>query len=318
MVGYALRGQQLNRYRTDGNDIPVRIRFLESDRETLSQLKSFYLPTGSGGFVPLSSVTDTTYLNTARRIFRRDKQTTHTITLELEQGKEVEARRRVAALEHTVDLPEGVRFGRPPRSDRAAEDVRSLLLAAGLSVIFIYLLMGFLFESFTLPLSIILTIPLAGLGVWWTHFGFGYNIDFLGGIGLVLLIGVVVNNGIVLVDYVNRLRNSGMDRTEALLTAAKRRFRPIMMTALTTICGMIPVTLSGSNSTGLSYTSFGLTLIGGLTTATLLTLLVVPVFYTLFDDLGATALALLRAVRSRRVGEANVGPGTQSSPSPSQ
>ena len=96
-----------------------------------------------------------------------------------------------------------------------------LLLAAGLSVIFIYLLMGFLFESFTLPLSIILTIPLAGLGVWWTHFGFGYNIDFLGGVGLVLLIGVVVNNGIVLVDYVNRLRNSGMDRTEALLTGGQ-------------------------------------------------------------------------------------------------
>ena len=75
-----------------------------------------------------------------------------------------------------------------------------------------------------------------------------------------------------------------MERGEALLTAAQRRFRPIMMTALTTICGMIPVTLSGTNSIGLSYTSFGLTLIGGLTTATLLTLLVVPVFYTFFDD----------------------------------
>jgi HAE1 family hydrophobic/amphiphilic exporter-1 len=303
MVGYALRGQQLNRYRTDGNDIPVRIRFLENDRETLSQLQSFYLPTGSGGFVPLSSVTDTTYLKTARRIVRRDKQTTHTITLELEQGREQEARRRASALEKVIDLPEGVRFGQPPRASSAAEDLRGLMLAAGLSVIFIYLLMGFLFESFTLPLSIILTIPLAALGVWWAHFIFGYNIDFLGGVGLVLLIGVVVNNGIVLVDYVNRLRGTGMERTEALLTAANRRFRPIMMTALTTICGMIPVTLSGTNSIGLSYTSFGLTLIGGLTTATLLTLLVVPVFYTLFDDLGATALALLNALRSKDAGE---------------
>ena len=318
MVGYALRGQQLNRYRTDGNDIPVRIRFLESDRETLSQLKSFYLPTGSGGFVPLSSVTDTTYLKTARRIFRRDKQTSHTITLELEQGEEEEARRRAAAFEKSVDLPEGVRFGQPPQAKSSAEDLRGLIMAAGLSIVFIYLLMGFLFESFTLPLSIILTIPLAVLGVWWSHFGFGYNIDFLGGVGLVLLIGVVVNNGIVLVDYVNRLRGTGMERTEALLTAADRRFRPIMMTALTTICGMIPVTLSGTNSIGLSYTSFGLTLIGGLTTATLLTLLVVPVFYTLFDDLGATALALLKALRSRELGETVVGPGSQGSPSPSQ
>jgi len=299
MVGYALRGQQLNRYRTDGNDIPVRIRFLESDRETLSQLKSFYLPTGTGGFVPLSSITDTTYLKTARRIYRRDKQTSHTITLELEQGGEEEARRRVTALTKAIDLPEGVRFGQPAQADSASEDLRGLMLAAGLSVIFIYLLMGFLFESFTLPLSIILTIPLAGLGVWWTHFFFGYNLDFLGGVGLVLLIGVVVNNGIVLVDYINRLRSAGMERTEALLTAAERRFRPIMMTALTTICGMIPVTLSGTNSIGLSYTSFGLTLIGGLTTATLLTLLVVPVFYTLFDDLGRTVPAFLNALRKR-------------------
>jgi HAE1 family hydrophobic/amphiphilic exporter-1 len=318
MVGYALRGQQLNRYRTDGNDIPVRIRFLESDRETLTQLKSFYLPTGSGGFVPLSSVTDTTYLKTARRIFRRDKQTSHTITLELEEGKEEEARKRAALLERSVDLPEGVRFGQPPRANSAAEDLRGLLLAAGLSIVFIYLLMGFLFESFTLPLSIILTIPLAGLGVWWTHYSIGYNIDFLGGVGLVLLIGVVVNNGIVLVDYVNRLRGTGMNRTEALLAAANRRFRPIMMTALTTICGMIPVTLSGTNSIGLSYTSFGLTLIGGLTTATLLTLLVVPVFYTLFDDLGATAIALLKALRSRESGATTIGPGEQSGLSPSQ
>ena len=308
MVGYALRGQQLNRYRTDGNDIPVRIRFLESDRETLSQLKSFYLPTGSGGFVPLSSITDTTYLKTARRIFRRDKQTSHTITLELEQGGEDEARRRVGALEKAIDLPEGVRFGRPSRADSASEDLRGLQLAALLSIVFIYLLMGFLFESFTLPLSIILTIPLAGLGVWWTHFIFGYNLDFLGGVGLVLLIGVVVNNGIVLVDYINRLRSTGMERGEALLTAADRRFRPIMMTALTTICGMIPVTLSGTNSIGLSYTSFGLTLIGGLTTATLLTLLVVPVFYTLFDDLGSVVPAFLNALRRRVRSEASATP----------
>ena len=310
MVGYALRGQQLNRYRTDGDDIPVRIRFAEEDRETLTQLKSFYLPTGSGGFVPLSSVTDTSYLKTARRIFRRDKQTSHTITLELEQGKEEETRVRVAALEKAVELPEGVRIGRPPRADSAAEDLKSLGLAALLSVVFIYLLMGFLFESFGLPLSIILTIPLAGLGVYWTHFIFGYNLDFLGGVGLILLIGVVVNNGIVLVDYVNRLRRSGLERGEALLTAAQRRFRPIMMTALTTICGMIPVTLSGTTSIGLSYTSFGLTLIGGLTSATLLTLLVVPVFYTLFDDLGTAIPAFLSALRAKGAGapDAEVAP----------
>jgi len=97
-------------------------------------------------------------------------------------------------------------------------------------VVLIYLLMGFLFESFILPLSIILTIPLSLVGVYWTHFLFGFDLDFLGVVAIVLLVGVVVNNGIVLVDYINRQRLRGMARDEAVASATHRRFRPIMMT----------------------------------------------------------------------------------------
>ncbi len=164
--------------------------------------------------------------------------------------------------------------------------------------------MGFLFESFILPLSIVLTIPLAAIGVFWIHFLSGYHLDGLGLVGIVLLIGVVVNNGIVLIDYVNRLRARGETRRQAVLDAADRRFRPIMMTALTTIGGMIPLIVAGSSSIGISYKSFGLTLIGGLTSATLLTLLVVPIFYTLIDDLREILMGgLRRALRRREVSE---------------
>ncbi len=295
VVGYALRGQELSRYRTADKDIPVRVRFREEDRETLRQLRNFYVPAGeSGGFVPLSAVADVSFLAGDQRIWREDKRTTRTITLELEEGEEDEARGRVVMLQNMLELPEGVRFGEVRDTSSSDEDLAALKFAASLSVVFIYLLMGFLFESFILPLSIICTIPLAGIGVAWIHYALGYNLDFLGVVGIVLLIGVVVNNGIVLIDYTNRLRGEGMERGEALLTAADRRFRPIMMTAFTTICGMVPVTLSGASSIGLSYTSFGLTLIGGLTTATLLTLLVVPVFYTFFDD---AQLVTGRAIR---------------------
>jgi HAE1 family hydrophobic/amphiphilic exporter-1 len=169
-----------------------------------------------------------------------------------------------------------------------------MIFAAELSVIFIYLLMGFLFESFVLPLSIICTIPLGGIGVAWIHYLTGKDMDFLGFVGGILLIGVVVNNGIVLIDYVIRLRAEGLERTEALVTAAARRFRPIAMTALTTIIGMVPLTFSAPNRLGISYKSFGLTLIGGMTTATILTLLVVPVFYTFFDDIRVTFARLLK------------------------
>lgn len=307
VVGYALRGQSLPRFRWGGKEIPVTVRFREEDRDSLDELADFAVPTEDGTLVPLSSVSEARYLASATRIFRKNKRTSREITMELEEGTEDETRETLAAMVMAIDLPEGVTFGSDSQGEGLNEDLQGMLFAGIVSIIFIYLLMGFLFESFILPLSIILTIPLASLGVYWSHFLFGLNIDFLGAVGLILLVGVVVNNGIVLIDYVTRLRRRGFERREALLLAADRRFRPIMMTALTTIGGLVPLTMQGSSSIGLSYRSFGLTLIGGLTTATLLTLLVIPVFYTFFDDARIiTGAALRRALdrgRRRKRGE---------------
>jgi len=303
-VAVSLRGQPLPRYHENGKVIPVRVRFEEKDRQSLGELLDFSIPTTAGDLVQLSSVTDVRYLAAARGIFREGKRISRRIALDLEKGKEEATRKRIDALLRTIDLPEGVRFGASSAGNRFDEEVSAMKFAAVVSVLFIYLLMGFLFESFVLPLSIILTIPLASLGVLWTHYFAGRDLDFLGFIGVILLIGVVVNNGIVFVDYVNRLRVAGHERTEAVLLAAKRRYRPIMMTAGTTICGMIPLTLGAPTSIGLSYRSFGLALIGGMATASALTLLVVPVFYTLLDDARTFLLrtfgAAIRGGASRR------------------
>ena len=270
--------------------------------EALTAGKVVAVPTETDSFVPLSTVTDVTYLPTAQRIFRDNKRTSRSITVELVEGEEEQAREHLLAKMARVDFPEGISMGTDRQNSN--EDLQGMIFAGLLSVVFIYLLMGFLFESFVLPLSIILTIPMAGLGVIWIHFAVGLDIDFLGVVAMIVLIGVVVNNGIVLVDYVTRLRNEGLGRSEALLQAADRRFRPIMMTALTTIGSLVPLTLAGANSIGLSYKSFGLTLIGGLTTATFMTLLVVPIFYTFFDDARNAGLRLLRAGRRAPVPEA--------------
>ena len=300
IVRNSLGGRSLPKFYRDGREIPVRIRFQEEDRESLQELNDFRVPSNSGELVTLASVTHPERLEAPRRIFRRNKRVARTITLELEEEREDQAREGLVALAAGIDLPEGVTFGEPRRSDGQGDNNQAMFFAMVLSVAFIYLLMGFLFESFILPLSIVLTIPLAAIGVYWIHYLSGYHLDGLGLVGIVLLIGVVVNNGIVLVDYVNRLRAAGETRRQAVLDAANRRFRPIMMTALTTIGGMVPLTISGSSSIGMSYTSFGLTLIGGMTTATLLTLLVVPVAYTLFDDLREVAGAVLRrALKSK-------------------
>ncbi|MEM8934091.1 MAG: efflux RND transporter permease subunit, partial [Acidobacteriota bacterium] len=285
VVRNSIGGRALPKFYRDGREIPVRVRYQEEDRESLSQVWDFRVPTGVGELVSLASVTSTERLDSPGRISRTNKQVSRTITLELEEGDEKATRKRLETMIKNADLPEGVRFGNPRRGTGQVDEVKALAMAVGLSVVFIYLLMGFLFESFILPLSIVTTIPLAILGVIWTHFLTGVQLDLLGYVGIVLLIGVVVNNGIVLVDYVNRLREEGRSRDEAVLTAAYRRFRPIMMTALTTICGMVPLILGPKTSLGISYTSFGVGLMGGMAVATLLTLLVVPVAYTLFDDL---------------------------------
>jgi HAE1 family hydrophobic/amphiphilic exporter-1 len=297
VVGYALRGISLPKYLDQGREVPVRVRFQEEDRRGMAELASFRIPAGDEGFLPLSSVTSVSMLSVPETIVRRNKQISRTITLDMKEGTEEETRKRLASIMAGVDLPEGVSLGALTQGGQADEDLQHIQFAGLLSVVFIYLLMGFLFESFILPLSIILTIPLASLGVIWAHVLTGRNIDFLGAVGIVLLIGVVVNNGIVLIDYVNRLRKDGLTRPEALLLAAERRFRPIMMTAITTIGGLIPLAVGGRSSAGLSYTSFSLTLIGGMTTATILTLLVIPVFYTFFDDLRSTSAAAIERLR---------------------
>ncbi|MFQ5701518.1 MAG: efflux RND transporter permease subunit, partial [Acidobacteriota bacterium] len=294
VVGYALRGQALPRFHKEGHEIPVRVRFRKEDRESLTELSSFLVPIGNGRVLPLSALTSTSYLDSARAIVRRNKQIGRTITLELVEGKAEETRARLARLQASMDLPEGVSFGSNMQQQQLDDDFAGLTFAMVLSIVFIYLLMGFLFESFILPFSILLTIPLSIIGVRWIHLLTGRDIDFLGVVAMVLLVGVVVNNGIVLVDYINRLRNQGMNRRQAVLRATNLRFRPIMMTAITTIGGMIPLALAGANSIGLSYTSFSLTLIGGMSTATILTLLVVPVFYTLFDDMKMTVMGTLK------------------------
>jgi len=314
VVGSALRGQSLPKYRDGGKEIPVRVRFEEEDRESLTDLSSFFVPTMEGAVLPLSSLTEVEMLQAPEAIVRRDKRIARTLTLELSPGEEKEARARLIRMMAGIDLPEGVTFQTQVGSQGFDEDLKGLLLALLLSIVFIYLLMGLLFESFILPLSIILTIPLASLGVIWIHLATGRDIDFLGVVGGVLLVGVVVNNGIVLIDYVNRLRADGLERKAAILRATQLRFRPIMMTAITTIGGMIPLALSGRQETGLSYTSFSLTLIGGMTTATLLTLLVVPIFYTFFDDIrGAFGWALQKGWRRRTTREAEPTGGATSS-----
>ena len=151
-------------------------------------------------------------------------------------------------------------------------------------------------------------MPLAGVGVVWTLYLTKTSFNIMAAIGTIILLGVVVNNGIVLIDLITRLRSEGLKRIDAIVEACKRRFRPIWMTSLTTIFGMIPMSLGDTKMMDMSYSPLGRAMMGGMLTATLLTLIVVPLFYTLFDDLRVRFFGYIRSVFKRETDPENTSP----------
>ena len=299
-IGAAVRGDNLPRFNNQGRQVPVRLLFREEDRAELQDVQNFQIPTEDGRISTVAEVTRTTFLrNEDNAIRRQDKRVQQWFGMKLKPGPDAwKIKRAIEAAKASINLPDGVSFDEA-RISFEDQDRRNGFLMILLAIVFVYMLMAFFFESTLIPLSIILTIPLAAMGAVLALKVTDTYIDQMAYTGALLLIGVVVNNGIVLVDYANQLRRSGMKRREALLTATRHRFRPIIMTALTTICGMIPLTFGASEDMEFNFRSFGLVLIGGMSSATLFTLVAVPVFYTLIEDAQVVSTGTLASVFSR-------------------
>lgn len=185
------------------------------------------------------------------------------------------------------EMPRGYQWNKTGRFTRMQESSSSSMkFALIMAITFVFLLMGVLFESFILPLSGLLSIPFAFFGVYWILYLTKTPRDIMSMIGIIILIGIVVNNAIVLVDLVNRLRRQGYSRFDALMEGDKHRFRPILMTSFTTIFGLLPMAVGNANLIGIPYAPpMGRNMMGGLLTSTIMTLVIVPLFYTFLDDL---------------------------------
>ena len=284
-IGTAFRGESLPRFNHEGNQIPMRLIFDEEDRSELADLGNIQIPTEDGRLSTVAAVTTQAFLsNEDNAITRENKKVSEWFGMRLTPGKESwQTKAAIEKAKESIQLPEGISFEKPAKVVGDHERKQGMLMIA-LSVVFVYMLMAFFFESTLIPLSIIMTIPLAAMGSVCILKLFNTFIDQMVYTGAMFLVGLVVNNGIVLVDYANRLRARGMDREAALLKAARDRFRPIIMTAMTTIIGMLPLTFGSAVQMGVNFKSFGLVLIGGMASSTLFTLLAIPVFYTLIED----------------------------------
>lgn len=284
-VMYALRGIQLPKYQTEEKEINMLLQLREEDRETLEQLKNITFFTNNGREIPLAAVAKFEVTKGFGNIHRENGKTYLSIKANTTSDKISEVYQKVDRVMDGFQMPYGYSWTKGQRFRRMQESGQSMIFAVILSVTFVFLLMGILFESFVLPLSVIISIPFSFVGAYWILYLTNTPLDMMSQIGFIILIGIVVNNAIVLVDLVNRLRKAGYSRYDALLEAGKNRFRPILMTAFTTIGGLIPMAVGNAKMIGIPYAPMGRTIIGGLIFSTLVSLIAVPWAYTLFDDM---------------------------------
>ncbi len=284
-IMYMLRGIQLPKFQTDDREIDMRIQLREEDRENLQQLKNITFFTKNGKEVPLAALVNIKITKGFGAISRENGKTYLAVKANTTAENLSNIHARIDRAMDGFEMPYGYNWSKGARFSSIRERNESQKFGVWLAIIFVYLLMGILFESFILPLSVIVSIPFSFVGAYWMLYITNTPFDTMSSIGLIILIGIVVNNAIVLIDTVNRLRQEGMARMEALIQAGKKRLRPILMTAFTTIGGLIPMALGNAKMIGISYKPMGLTIIGGLMFSTLVSLVAVPYAYMLFDDM---------------------------------
>ena len=288
-VATAMRGDRLREFRGETNEIDIRVTFRESDRQNIEDLGSLVLYTPEGERVLLSSVASFRVTRGPQTIQRMDRQTAAVITANLADGTSLDDTKPIVeSIMENYDLPPGYtwKFGRG--FDREDETQQIMFVNILLGIALIYLVMAALFESIAYPLSIITSIGLSIVGVFLFFAITATTFSFMASIGIMILIGVVVNNGIVLIDHINNLRAQGMERLDAMLQGGHDRLRPILMTVATTILGLMPLAVGTTQvgGDGPPYYPMARAIIGGLAFSTITSLFIVPSVYTWVDNFG--------------------------------
>jgi len=278
-----VEGGVATRYKEFNREYDVRVRLIPTQRDSSKAIENLFFTTSQGKQVYLRDVASVVPASGPARIERVNRQRQVTVYAQVAGRPVGDVARDIRVGIARLKLPPGYSVGFASEVAQMEESFKALVGALILSVIFIYMILASLFGSFLHPLTIMLSLPLAIIGALVALFLTGMNINLMSLIGIVLLMGLVTKNAILLVDYIKTLRERGLSRQEAVLTAAPIRLRPILMTTLAMIFGMLPVAL-GLGSEAEMRQPMAVAVIGGLITSTLLTLAVVPVVYTLLDE----------------------------------
>jgi HAE1 family hydrophobic/amphiphilic exporter-1 len=299
VVSAAMRGMNLPRFRDAEGEIELKLQFQAEDEKTLEELRNLPLLNGSDRPVKLSSIADFRVGRGPRSIHREDRITSININANLDGLTLDEARKTIREALDQYQFPTGYTWSFGSAFNFEDEAGKNMMTNTLLALALIYFVMAALFESLIFPAAIWSSIVFAIMGVWWFFFITGTTFSIMAWIGILILMGVVVNNGIVLVDHVNQLRAKGMSRKEAIIQGGHDRMRPILMTAATTVLGLVPLTLTNTQigGNGPPYYPMARAIVGGLTFSTIVTLLILPTIYVILDDIRNWSRRIVRLAR---------------------
>ena len=265
-------------YRGDMRDINIKVPGV-----SLADLNNLVITSGQKDFrlVELAQISEST---APKEIYRLNQNRVTRVTADIDESVSLDkAAQRIRESVSGIELPQNYSINVTGEEERRAESMNSLLLALVLSIVLVYMVMASQFESLLHPFTILLTIPLALVGAVLMFLITGITVNIMGIIGMVMLAGIAVNNSIILVDRIGQLKEGGLSLTDAIAEAGQQRIRPILMTSLTTILALVPMALGLGDGASLS-SPMAIAVIGGLFTSTLLSLVVIPCVYYVFES----------------------------------
>ncbi len=281
-IRIANAGLAVTRLSAFGDEFDITLEVDKEKIKSVDKLLNLPLKTMKGEIVPLRAVAKISLGRGPSEIKRLDQQRLVEINADVAGASQRQVVAEIQKAARQLQLPPNYYLSFGGSSKSIQNSFISLLLALGIAIFLVYVVMGAQFNSFVHPFTIAFTIPLALIGVVFGLYLFGAAISINALLGLIMLVGIVVNNGILLIDYIIQLRESGLNKTEAILLGGTTRLRPVLITALTTIFGMLPIAFSFGEG-GEALKPLGAVVVGGLLTSTFLTLIVIPVVYSILD-----------------------------------
>ncbi len=282
-VRQSLYGAEAGEFKEGGEEYKMTVKYAEGFRKSPEDLGNIMLNTLAGKHVPVREVASIREINAPLEIRREDQERIVKVMADLENISLGEATEKAREIISQVEPSGGVTLELAGQVTEQAESFESLTIMFIAGILLVYMVMASQFESLIDPFIIIFAIPFSIIGVVWAFLVTGLTLSVVTFIGVIMLLGIVVNNGIVLVDYTNLLRKRGLSLREAVLESGRSRLRPVLMTSFTTMLGMVPMALSTGMGSEM-WSPLGITIIGGLLISTLITLILIPVIYTLFHN----------------------------------